>query len=79
MRASKENAEKTIQTVKKLLNKTGREPKLFGPGDKVANRAVISRFENEILNFLKAAKAKLPSDKAYEDDRKRRRARSAAN
>ncbi len=59
MRASKETAEHSLNTVQRILK-----------GQTVAT----SRLEY-VADFLKAAKRKLPTEAAYDADKKRRRSK----
>ena len=56
MRASKENAERAMQSLKRITKKHG-----------------SSATTTTIFEFIKAAKAKLPSEAAYDADRARKR------
>lgn len=63
IRASKENAEKYLQLFKRIS--ASHNMSTF--------EARLEKYESEIITFFKAAKAKLPTEKAYDDDAKRRK------
>jgi len=68
MIASKENAEKALQRIGRIRSQLVFGRSLDKPGTKKAQEGLVF-----IRDFLKSAKKKLPTQKAYDDQKERQK------